>query len=295
MSAKHLIRTSILIALATVCLFFVLPKVVRQSRNLSRVPLKANPAIPAVVRAIRPNYPFSIVPGGLYSRSELTGWLARDPVVARHYDGFGAQEARFVATGQDAFAYVSYRRGDLVFWTRRRLRIPKGELLLTDGTHFARARCGNRVNPELPPGARIETNYPPELELPPFSMPLFRAGAIGSYTPPEAIPELPLLAKTIPMFPVPVPVSTETAPDMVPPGQILLPPAPLPVPPSGAPSSTGTTGTSGTTGTTGTTGSTGTVPVVPTPVPEPEILTGAGAIVLLSLLALPAVRRLRRK
>jgi hypothetical protein len=42
-----------------------------------------------------------------------------------------------------------------VYWTRRLITLHKGEKLLTDGVHFARARCGNRLvesptEPSLP-------------------------------------------------------------------------------------------------------------------------------------------------
>ena len=43
-------------------------------------------------------------------------------------------------------AYVSYRIGDRVFWTRKPVRIPAGETLLTDGETEIRARCGNAVS-----------------------------------------------------------------------------------------------------------------------------------------------------
>jgi hypothetical protein len=48
--------------------------------------------------------------------------------------------------------YVSYRLGDKVFWTANKLILASGETLITDGTHLARTRCGNRVSetPQIP-------------------------------------------------------------------------------------------------------------------------------------------------
>src|SRR5215467_132697 len=46
------------------------------------------------------------------------------------------------------------------YWTRRPMRIPNGEVLLTDGRLYARARCGNRIS-ETPLGPAI---LPPEAE-----------------------------------------------------------------------------------------------------------------------------------
>jgi len=58
---------------------------------------------------------------------------------------------------------------DQVYWTKKKLRIPKGELLWSDGTSYARARCGNRLSdqPHDPPAAA----EPEEAVL---SLPLFR-------------------------------------------------------------------------------------------------------------------------
>ena len=48
--------------------------------------------------------------------------------------------------------YVSYRRGDDVFWTSKKLRLAVGETLITDGQHISRTRCGNQISdePRLP-------------------------------------------------------------------------------------------------------------------------------------------------
>jgi hypothetical protein len=60
-------------------------------------------------------------------------------------------------------AYVSYRMGDRIYWTRKKLLIPEGELVLTDGVHFARTRCGNRLS--LTPGAETRDDEPSEAAL----------------------------------------------------------------------------------------------------------------------------------
>ena len=41
--------------------------------------------------------------------------------------------------------YLSYRIGNHIYWTRRRITLHKGEKLITDGTITARTRCANRV------------------------------------------------------------------------------------------------------------------------------------------------------
>jgi hypothetical protein len=96
----------------------------------------------------RPVYPYSIIPGGVASAAELRTAVAHDPVVAAHYAGFDLANARVLQVQGARFVYVSYRRGDDVFWTSKKLRLAVGETLLTDGEHIARTRCGNQVSDE---------------------------------------------------------------------------------------------------------------------------------------------------
>ena len=92
-----------------------------------------------------PYYRYSVIPGGVHSPAELKRALANDQVAAEHYAGFNADQARMVTASSDRFAYASYRVGDRVYWTSRPLKIARGETLLTDGVHYIRARCGNRL------------------------------------------------------------------------------------------------------------------------------------------------------
>jgi len=100
----------------------------------------------------RPVYPYSIIPGGVVSVAELRSAVAHDPVVAAHYAAFDLANARLVQVREARAVYVSYRRGDDVFWTSKKLRLAVGETLLTDGEHITRTRCGNQVadEPRMP-------------------------------------------------------------------------------------------------------------------------------------------------
>ena len=100
----------------------------------------------------RTHYRFSVVPGGVRSQLELAMAMARDRVVARHYSGIDPTEVRPVVLERSREAYVSYRIGDAIYWTRHRVHLPKGEAVLTDGVQEVRARCGNRISdmPQLP-------------------------------------------------------------------------------------------------------------------------------------------------
>jgi hypothetical protein len=116
-------------------------------QTLSTWPMTSKPAaISPVVRSLRPVYPYSVIPGGVYSREELIRARATDRLVHDHYADFNFAAAHLVTTAEDRFAYVSYRLGGRLLWTAHKLRIPKGETLLTDGVNFCRTRCGNRLS-----------------------------------------------------------------------------------------------------------------------------------------------------
>jgi len=121
----------------------------RSERVISRRILKPAERVSSFMRAIRPNYPYSVVRGGVYSPAELRSAVQNDSLVREHYSGFNVKAARLVTLDEDRFQYVSYRQNNKIFWTNRRIRIPKGEVLLTDGSSCARTRCGNRLSATL--------------------------------------------------------------------------------------------------------------------------------------------------
>jgi len=108
----------------------------------------------------RPVYPYSVVPGGINDARELKWVAEHDPVVAAHYAGFDYDHARVVRLVLARTAYVSYRIGNKVYWTRHRVTLKKGETVITDGKITARARCANRVE-EIPQQATSSSEPPP--------------------------------------------------------------------------------------------------------------------------------------
>lgn len=114
-------------------------------------------------------YRLSVIPGGAYSSEELTRARRVDRVVGKHYSDFGEVVSSH-RTQADTYLYVSYRKADRVFWSVKKHRIPKGELVLTDGKHLARARCGNRlsITPQQPtlPGKPMLEETLDDLEAP---------------------------------------------------------------------------------------------------------------------------------
>jgi hypothetical protein len=96
--------------------------------------------------AARPIFNGSVVPGGVYSPAELRAAIERDAVVAAHYRDVRLDQLQAVTLTTGRSAYVSYRKGDRIHWTRERVWLKAGETVLTDGTTMIRARCGNCVS-----------------------------------------------------------------------------------------------------------------------------------------------------
>jgi hypothetical protein len=142
-------------------------------------------------------YPYSVIPGGVLSREELVNSISSDRVVANHYSRFAVDQAKIVKAEETQFRYVAYRLRNKVYWTKKALRIPKGETLITDGSECARTRCGNMVSAvpmepvseeepaietfDMPVLARLEA---PELDaLPESSLDLGEFPVLESYIP----------------------------------------------------------------------------------------------------------------
>jgi hypothetical protein len=140
-------------------------------------------------------YPLSVIHGGAYSADELNRARRLDSVVRDHYADFGSNPVVQRASA-DLFMYVSYRKSDKVYWTRTKRRIPKGEPVLSDGKHLARARCGNRLSftPQQPlsPEKELSEETLNTPELPKISIPFDTAAPpvteADLYVPASSVP-----------------------------------------------------------------------------------------------------------
>lgn len=94
----------------------------------------------------RPVYRYSVVPGGTHNPVELRDAIARDAVVAAHYASVDQSRLRTEVVPADRYVHVSYRKGDRVFWTKKKVLLRRGETILTDGATQIRARCGNCIS-----------------------------------------------------------------------------------------------------------------------------------------------------
>ena len=96
----------------------------------------------------RPVYKYSVVDGGTYSAAELAQAVAREPIVAQHYRSIDVANVRAETVPADRLVYMSYRRGNQIFWTKHKVRLQQGETILTDGQAEVRSRCGNCISLE---------------------------------------------------------------------------------------------------------------------------------------------------
>ena len=100
----------------------------------------------------RPNYRYSVIPGGAYNEVELRQAIQNDAIVAAHYARLDQSKLRVERVTHDRYVHVSYRKGKDIFWTKNKVLLRQGETILTDGKTQVRARCGNCISeePQLP-------------------------------------------------------------------------------------------------------------------------------------------------
>lgn len=142
-------------------------------------------------------YPYSVIPGGVKDSEDLRYAALRDYVVRRHYARFDFSHARLLRSTEAREVYLSYRIRDAVYWTRRKVRLHPGELLLTDGKITARARCGNQISDTIQPEVSGEE---PDADV--MDQPVLAVDAAPSLTPRPvlAAPTLPVGLPTPPQL-----------------------------------------------------------------------------------------------
>jgi len=156
------------------------PPALRLSENRSRA--TAMNQVLSHVQPPRPVYPYSVVPGGVEDAKELKWVAEHDPIVAAHYAGFDYNRARVVRLALAQTVYLSYRIGNHIYWTRRRVTLHKGETLITDGRMTARTRCANRV--EQAPQQQAASPVEPPVQK--FDEPLRAGEGTAMQVPPPA-------------------------------------------------------------------------------------------------------------
>ena len=146
-------------------------------------------------------YPYSIVPGGATSVEEAKLAMNR-PDVRANYVNVNMAQLREVKLATNLAGYVSYRYGEKIYWTAKKLTLRAGETVFTDGVHIVRGRCLNCYSavPMLP----IRPTEPTEKVLDtPVDVPLFayKFPMLPVETP-TLPPPLEELTPTVPILPV---------------------------------------------------------------------------------------------
>jgi len=109
----------------------------------------------------RPVLKLAVVRGGVYSADEATVAGRTDAIVADHYRPIQIETLRPAVLDRPVMRYVSFRKHNHIYWTRNRVRIPAGEMVLANGDARVRARCGNRLS-ETPQAPTLPiTDYQP--------------------------------------------------------------------------------------------------------------------------------------
>jgi hypothetical protein len=120
---------------------------------------------------VRKVYPYSIVPGGAATVDDAKVAMAR-PDLRANYANIDFSKLRQEKLATNLSGYVSYRYGDKIYWTKKKLTLRAGEMVFTDGVHTVRGRCLNCYSafPMLP----IRPNEPSEKVLDvPVDVPVF--------------------------------------------------------------------------------------------------------------------------
>ena len=173
----------------------------------------------------RPNYRYSVIPGGAYNALELRQAIHDDAVVAAHYEHLDQSTLRVERVPHDRYVHVSYRKGNHIFWTKNKVLLRQGETILTDGKTQVRARCGNCISeePPLPTAAdepdTVEFDRLTDAPTPPSET---RSGetALVPIVPIAALSSWPAVAGVAP---------TAGSPDPIAAGQVSAGGAPLPL------------------------------------------------------------------
>jgi hypothetical protein len=125
----------------------------------------------------------------VHNAKALLAATSTDPAVARHFAKFDFNKARIIQLTEPRSVYVSYRIRDTIFWTKRRIQLHAGEMLLTDGKITARTKCGNQVSDAAKPDISDEEPEEDVLDEPVALEPMGPSLPIRPQLAPPDLPE----------------------------------------------------------------------------------------------------------
>jgi len=160
-----------------------------------------------LVEETRKVYPYSIVPGGAVTLEEAKLAMNRTDVRA-NYANVDFVKLREVKLETTLSGYVSYRYGEKIYWTAKKLTLRKGETVFTDGVHIVRGRCLNcysavpmlPIRPQEPTEKVLDT--PVDIPIFAYKFPLLPVEAPTLPPAPEELtPVVPILPSAPPLTP----------------------------------------------------------------------------------------------
>lgn len=107
----------------------------------------------------------------IHSVEDFRRTVEADAVLAGHYAGFDFDNARIEKLDKPAMVYVAYRKKDNISYTTRMIKLPAGDMYITDGKRKVRMYCCNDFFDKFPVvPSTVDTLISPDLA--PLPMPL---------------------------------------------------------------------------------------------------------------------------
>jgi len=88
--------------------------------------------------------------------------VRNDAVLAKYYANFNFANAKLGINNQETMAYVAHRSGDIIKKTKKPIKLPKGDIVISDGTTVVRAFCCNDIELPPPSAGNPDINMTPE-------------------------------------------------------------------------------------------------------------------------------------
>lgn len=96
----------------------------------------------------------------VHSIEDFKTIVQNDPLLTKHFANFDWSKATISKNAQPVFAYLSYRKGNTVFSTSKKIELPAGDPFIWDGSRKVRMFCCNDYFEALPAVVEI-SNAPP--------------------------------------------------------------------------------------------------------------------------------------
>ncbi len=100
------------------------------------------------------------------SPEDFRATVASDPLLRERFAAFDWDRARLVSIPSETLVHVSYRKDGQIAWTRRKLRLRRGERVITDGAVTVRTYCCNEIVDAPMRPTRVDEPSPAALQPP---------------------------------------------------------------------------------------------------------------------------------